>query len=87
MKDLGFEVMKELIINVVDMLPKGVQVRVAMVSFAVDAQLVFGFTNRPDASEIYGHRFTGNTFLRTRMLIVRPSCVVLKRCVYCMTTF
>ncbi|KAI0235881.1 hypothetical protein LSAT2_013568, partial [Lamellibrachia satsuma] len=57
--DYGFEILKQLVSDVVSMLPTGGSVRVAMVSFSVQASTVFGFTNNPSASDILGDQFTG----------------------------
>ena len=57
--DYGFEIYKQLISDVVSMLPAGGSVRVAMVSFSVQASTVFGFANSPSASDIFGDKFTG----------------------------
>ena len=63
MTDFGFEVMKQLMRDVIAMLlPTGAQMRVAAVSFAVDTDIVFGFTNAPDVDYMQ-HPFTGNAFL------------------------
>ena len=63
MQDFGFEVMKQLIHDVVEMITTGAQVRVAVVSFVVHPNVVFGFTNTPDVSYILEHTFTGDTVL------------------------
>ncbi|KAI0235885.1 hypothetical protein LSAT2_013572 [Lamellibrachia satsuma] len=57
--DYGFEIYKQLVSDVVSMLPAGGNVRVAMVSFSVQASTVFEFTNSPSASDILGDQFTG----------------------------
>ena len=38
--------------------------RVAMVSFSVQASTVFGFTNSPSVNDILGDQFTGDTLHR-----------------------
>ena len=55
----GFEVYKQLVSDVVSMLPTGGSVRVAMVSFSVEASIVFEFTNDPSSSDILGDIFSG----------------------------
>ena len=57
--DYGFEVYKQLVSDVVSMLPTGGSVRVAMVSFSVEASIVFEFTNNPSSSDILGDQFSG----------------------------
>ena len=59
--DYGFEVYKQLVSDVVSMLPVDGNVRVAMVSFSGQASTVFEFTNSPSHDAILGEKFTGTT--------------------------
>ena len=59
--DFGFEIYKQLVSDVVSMLPVDGNVRVAMVSFSGQASTVFEFTNDPSHEAIFGEKFAGNS--------------------------
>jgi len=57
--DYGFEIYKQLVSDVVSMLPMGGSVRAAMVSFSGQASTVFGLTDSPSSNDILADTFTG----------------------------